>query len=112
MADLADRLGRPEAAELRDAWKKLSAELSALGERGFDAAGNGLADDRGGACFRLLLGSREIPERIPAAYALPLIIGAPDGAKLASKARVRGGKLLTLRRALTLLAADFAERWD
>ena len=112
MADLADRLERPEAAELREAQKKLSAALPALGERGFDAAGNELKDDRGGACFRLLLGKEETPERIPAACALPLLIGAPNGEKLAAKARVRGAKLLTLRRALTLLAADFAERWD
>ena len=112
MADLADRLVRPEAAELSEARKKLAAAMPALGERGFDAAGNELADDRGGSCFRLLLGKKETPERIPAAYALPLMIGAPDGEELAAKARVRGGKVLSLRRALTLLAADFAERWD
>ena len=110
MADLADRLGRPEAAGLGEAAKKLRTALPALGERGFDAAGNELADERGGSCFGLLLGKKEAPERIPAAYALPLLIGAPNGADLAAKARVRGGRILSLRRALTLLAADFAER--
>ncbi|MBR6312393.1 MAG: hypothetical protein IKR51_05390, partial [Oscillospiraceae bacterium] len=86
------------------------AELPKLGERGFDAAGNELADERGGSCFGLLLGRKEAPERIPAAYALPLLIGAPNGADLAAKAHVRGGRILSLRRALTLLAADLAER--
>ena len=110
MAKLAGRLGKAEAAELGEAAGKLREALPSLGGRGFDRNGEPLKDDRGGSSFALLLGSGEAPERIPAAYALPLIIAAGNGKELAAKARVRGGKLLTLRRALTLLAADFAER--
>ena len=86
LADIAARLGRPVAEDLRALAEKTRAALDSS------------------------LPGRALPERVPAAYALPLLLAGGRETARALAPGLKNKEIKSLRQALTLLAAAGAER--
>jgi hypothetical protein len=116
LADIAARLGRAEAADLRElAEKTRAATVSKLwdGKRWRCLDINDAPQDF--ECGRLAaldpsLPGRALPERVPAAYALPLLLAGGAEAARSLAPGLKNKEIKSLRQALTLLAAAGAER--
>ena len=123
LAEIADSLGYAEEAAAHRAQaqavtENLRARLwDASRWRSMNILDQFQAEDRGGGCMTALLPELaalrpKTPERIPTALALPLLLAgdAETQARVAAQVRLSIRTPLSLRQALTVLAAEAVER--